>query len=142
FDPLPVELVVEKTPWRITVHTTGTGLPIGPDCTLTASGITSFTDLSTAFFASVAVGPTSVGQTAAGAPVVLASPFLDAPLTLVPGDPMVIASALAPALPRLIIGGAISALVEQYLGGAFTAASIDQLLRNPSGWFASGGAGL
>ena len=137
--PVAAEVVVEKAPWRVTVQTTGAGLPVAPGTTVQGSGMVRLADLSADVTGGATVGGTTVGRATPGGPVVLASAFVNAPLTLMPGDPAVIGPALVSALPRLLIGGTLTALIEQYVGGGYVSAPIGEILRDPSGWFASAG---
>lgn len=133
--PLNAELVVDKLPWRITLRTTGAGLPIAPAGSVQTTGTVRLGDLVSEVTGALAIGGTTLGRAAPAGPVILDSSFLDTPLTLVPGDPTQIGPALLDALPRLLVGGVLTALVEQHVGPGFVAAPLAKLLRDPAAFF-------
>jgi hypothetical protein len=133
--PLNVELVVDKAPWRITARTTGAGLPIAPASSVQATGVVRLADLTSEATGGLVVGGTTLERATPDGPLVLSSPFLNTPLTLIPGEPATVGPALLDALPHLIAGGVLTAVVEQFAGPGFVSAPLGDLLRDPAGFF-------
>jgi len=136
-DPLPFELVVEKTPWRITVQTTSAGLSIGPGSTLATRGVLALADLTTEVTGSVSIAGIVVGKANPGDPITLTAPFLSAPVALAPGDPKDLEAVLVAELPGFLLGAVLTVLLEDRFRGVMTAGPILGLLRDPAGWLAS-----
>ncbi|MDO3705111.1 hypothetical protein Q3W71_25920 [Micromonospora sp. C28SCA-DRY-2] len=128
---LPVELVLEAQPWRLTARTTGTGLRLGHGVTLTGATTVPLADPRPQVRAALAVGGVTLARTADG--VSLAASWLPEPVTLRPAAPDLPAR-LAPLLPRLLVGGALGVLLEQLTGDDVRVASLDGLLTDPAGW--------
>ncbi|MEH0972625.1 DUF6603 domain-containing protein [Micromonospora sp. CPCC 205546] len=129
---LPVELVLQAQPWRLTARTTGTGLRLGHGVTLTGSSTVALADPAPQVRAALAVGGVTLTRDAAGA-VSLAAPWLSGPVGLSPAGPDLPAR-LAPLLPRLLVGGALGVLLEQLTGEDLRVASLDGLLTDPAAW--------
>ncbi|MFI7644874.1 DUF6603 domain-containing protein [Micromonospora sp. NPDC049460] len=128
---LPVELVLEARPWRLTARTTGTGLRLGHGVTLTGSSTVALADPTPRVQAALAVGGVTLTR-AAGA-MSLAAPWLPGPVGLSPAGPDLPAR-LASLLPRLLVGGALGVLLEQLTGEDLRVASLDGLLTEPAAW--------
>ncbi|MFG2099747.1 DUF6603 domain-containing protein [Micromonospora echinaurantiaca] len=128
---LPVELVLEAQPWRLTARTTGTGLRLGHGVTLTGATTVSLADPAPQVRAALAVGGVSLARTADG--VSLAASWLPEPVALWPAAPDLPAR-LAPLLPRLLVGGALGVLLEQLTGEDVRVAALDGLLTDPAAW--------
>ncbi|MGS2616235.1 DUF6603 domain-containing protein [Micromonospora sp. LZ34] len=128
---LPVELVLEAQPWRLTARTTGAGLRLGHGVTLTGATTVRLADPTPQVRAALAVGGVTLTRTAGG--VSLAASWLPEPVGLWPAAPD-LAARLAPLLPRLLVGGALGVLLEQLTGEDVRVASLDGLLTDPAGW--------
>ncbi|MEH0934454.1 DUF6603 domain-containing protein [Micromonospora psammae] len=128
---LPVELVLEAQPWRLTARTTGTGLRLGHGVTLTGSATVPLADPTPQVQAALAVG--GVTLTGTDGAVSLAAPWLAEPVGLLPAGPG-LAGRLASLLPRLLVNGALGVLLEQIAGGDVRVASLDGLLTDPAAW--------
>jgi hypothetical protein len=133
---LPLECVIEPQPWRITVRTTGAGLPIGGVGRLKAVGTVGLNDPAPQFHADLQLAGLGLARAAPGAPLMLTGAWLERPLQLYPGDPQVIGAELARQVPQLLVNAALSLLVEQSLAGSIRLASLDRLLRAPGAWLA------
>ncbi len=133
---LPLECVIEPHPWRITVRTTGTGLPIGGVGRLKAVGTVGLNDPLPQCHADLQLAGFGLARAAPGAPLMLTGAWLEDPLQLFPGDAQVIGAALARQVPQLLVNAALSLLVEQSLAGSIRLASLDRLLRAPGAWLA------
>ncbi|SCF18220.1 hypothetical protein GA0074695_4085 [Micromonospora viridifaciens] len=128
---LPVELVLEAQPWRLTARTTGTGLRLGHGVTLTGSATVPLADPAPQVQAALAVGGVTLTRT--DGTVSLAAPWLAEPVGLLPAAPD-LPGRLAALVPRLLVNAALGVLLEQIAGGDVRVASLDGLLTDPAGW--------
>jgi hypothetical protein len=137
-DSLPVEVLVEASPWRVTVHTTGDGLVTSGDGRLKASGSLRLSDLAPATETHLSFAGMELHRDPQSGQVTLTSPWLDDPLTLAPADPTQLLGTLGPLLPRLLVDAALTALVEELAGGEVRLRSLGELVRRPGAWLAEG----
>ncbi|MCA3260043.1 MAG: alpha/beta hydrolase [Rubrivivax sp.] len=133
---LPLECVIEPQPWRLTVRTTGAGLPIGGVGRLKAVGTVGLNDPVPQVHGDLQLAGLGLARDTPGAPLMLTGAWLERPLQLVPGDPQLIGAALAQQVPQLLVNATLSLLVEQSLAGSARLASLDRLLRAPGAWLA------
>lgn len=130
---LPVELLVERDPWRVTVRTTGDGLHTAGTGRLVASGSVRLGDMAATTTGRLSVAGLSLSTDRPGTLDVTA-PWLDAPLRLVPANPAAIRAALAPLVPRLLVDAGLTVLLEELIGDGTALASLSSLLARPADW--------
>lgn len=130
---LPVELLIERDPWRVTVHTTGDGLHTAGTGRLVASGGVRLSDMDATTTGRLSVAGLSLVSSQPGTLDVTGS-WLDAPLRLVPPDPAALRAALAPLVPRLLVDAGLTVLMDHVIGDGFALASVSTLLARPADW--------
>ncbi|HEU5271272.1 MAG TPA: hypothetical protein VFU36_15195, partial [Jatrophihabitans sp.] len=131
---LPVELMVQARPWRIAVQTTGDGLPTAGGGRLVGSGTLALADLQPSVHVSQSFYGLSVQRDPVTGQVQLTSPWLTAPVTLLPPDGPALQAALLPLLGRLLADAAITALVQALAGDGDPIRSLSGLAIDPAGW--------
>lgn len=140
----PLEMVVERAPWRIGLRTTDAGF--GPGGLGGAAGpvavrLGATLDLQAGTLradAALDVGALTVEREAATGRVVLRGGWLAAPVVLAPADPATLLPQLGSAAVRLAADAAAGALLEPWTGPL---GSLSGLLADPAGWL-TGPAGL
>ncbi|WP_229402300.1 DUF6603 domain-containing protein [Micromonospora okii] len=130
---LPVELLLEPGPWRLTARTVGDGLRLGHGARFTGSTTVTLGDARPTARAALGVG--ALRLTAGDGRLTLDTSWLDGPVELAPAPPD-LAARLAPLLPRLLVDSALGVLLEQLAGPGVQVGTLSRLLTLPGGWLA------
>ncbi|WP_145776348.1 DUF6603 domain-containing protein [Micromonospora olivasterospora] len=128
---LPVELVLESRPWRLTARTVGDGLRLAHTARLTGATTVPLGDPRPTGWAALRVGGLRVAAEAGR--LTLDTSWLDGPVPLLPA-PAGLAARLAPLVPRLLVDSALGVLLEQLAGPGVQVRSLSRLLTDPGGW--------
>ncbi|HEY6481280.1 MAG TPA: DUF6603 domain-containing protein, partial [Streptosporangiaceae bacterium] len=130
---LPLEILVQTGPATVGLHTTGTGITLAPGATLAFSVGLPLATLVPAVSAAVTAGPAALTYTD-GTLTVAIPPELP-PLQLYPVPSAgTIESALAAAVPWLLLSVSASALLEAVLGPGYVVSGVASFLRSPGQW--------
>jgi hypothetical protein len=132
--PLPVEVVVQRDPWRITVRTLGEGLPLLAGGKLAARSSLRLDTLDAEVDGRLTVHGLRLEREAGSGRVLLDAAELAAPVSLFPPDPAALRAALAPLLLRRIIDAAFDALLSGTVGLAFPTTALSGLLVDAARW--------
>ncbi|HEX9936730.1 MAG TPA: DUF6603 domain-containing protein, partial [Longimicrobium sp.] len=139
----PVELVIERDPWRVAVRlrdaSTGAAtLALGPGMGLAAEAGLTLPAFAASASARLELADARVAwSTASGAVTLEALPWL-APVALVPPAPApVLRAALARAVPVLAASSAVGGVLGGLLGPGARVRGIGRLLTSPGAWLAS-----
>lgn len=130
---LPVELRIDRNPWRVTARTTGDGLVTALDGRATGTGTLDLTTLAGTATTDLSAGDLRLTREAGT--VTLHHPWLPAPVALVPPDPHLL-DTLLPLLPRLLIDTAATVLLEALIRRPVRIGPLSGLIADPAGWLA------
>jgi hypothetical protein len=126
---LPLQVAISQSPWTLTIQTTGSGLALASNASLSLSAGVVIPSLTPAFTATLSVGALSL--TFANDTLVAQAPPWLAPITLIPAPSgATLIAALNDALPRLLFSAAGGALLEALLGPGFAIPPLDIFFGN------------
>ena len=131
----PVLLVVQASPWRVTVATdpAGDGLHTAGDGRLVASLGLALDSHAASCRASLDLAGIKLARDPGTGRVTFGCPWLEHPVQLLPADPAGTGEALAPLVPRLLLDAAAS-LAFGSRAGDLLVGSLSGLLADPAGW--------
>ena len=132
--PLPVQVVVQREPWRVTVHTLGEGLELAGGGHLSARGTLRLDMAEADGEGKLSTDGFHLELEEGSGRVLLGTAWLAEPVVLYPAEPAVLRRELAPLIPRLLVDAALGALVERVLGDQISIAPLSGLLVDASGW--------
>jgi len=137
----PAQLVIEPTPWRVSIRTdpSGDGLHTAAGGRASATMTVRLDQPSSSAHGSLAVLGLGLSRDPASEAVSLSGPWFDAPLTLRPADPATLEPVLARSLMRLLIDAALTVVAERHFDGALIG-SLSEFVAHPAAWLLRDGA--
>ncbi|HLL00118.1 MAG TPA: DUF6603 domain-containing protein [Myxococcaceae bacterium] len=133
-EPLPLEVVVQSAPWRVTVRTLAEGLGIAGGGVLSARGSLRLDTVEAELEGHFSLHGLRIEREADSGRVRLHSTWLNEPVTLVPADPAVLRAALGPLVPRLVADAVLGAVLEHLFGDGFPVRPVTGLLLDAAEW--------
>jgi len=129
---LPIELAISRSPWSLTMRTTGSGIPVASNTALGFSAGVTIPNLSPTLSFGLTVGALNL-TFSDGKLVAQANPWL-APLQLIPvPSGATLTAALNDALPRLLFSAAGGALMEALVGSGIVIPPLDTFFGDTGG---------
>lgn len=135
YDGLPLEVRIDKAPWRVSLGLTATGARLADFADLAGLASVACADCATNREGVLTIAGMELTRESDGR-LLLSGGWLREPLTLQPEDPEATLEALAELAPLFLGDALLRALVEQALGGNYIKSPIWSAFEDPGGWLA------
>lgn len=135
YNGLPLEVRIDKAPWRVSLGLTATGARLADIADLAGLASVACADCAASREGVLTIAGMELIRESDGR-LVLSGSWLREPLTLRPGDPEATLEALAEIAPLFLGDALLRALAEQALGGNYIKEPIWPAFEYPGGWLA------